>query len=196
MTGSWSDDNLSKIPCDGPNGNARLLLRLMALAFTAWPVMAAHVRGSTLQLRETQFIEAAKTSGTKDFHILNRPSLPTLFSIVMLALPMNISGTIVRGSGISYNRLGVQATGSSIGLIDAQASNPLNAYPWETLVPSLTLVINLASFLFIGDGLRERLSPPSKNERVSGDRYMAANLLESDNLKNLLLHERKGGHNC
>ncbi|GHO84493.1 ABC transporter permease [Dictyobacter formicarum] len=163
ILGSWADDNLSKIPVVGPNGNARLLLVSMALAFTAWPLMARYVRGQTLQLREQQFIEAAKTSGTKDFTILTRHIVPNLFSIVMVASTLNISGTIVGEAGISYLGLGVQPPGSSIGLMIAQASQSLTAYPWELLVPSLTLVIIVLSFSFIGDGLRDAFDPHSKD---------------------------------
>ncbi|GCE06457.1 ABC transporter permease [Dictyobacter aurantiacus] len=163
ILGGWADDNLSKIPVVGPNGNARLLLVSMALAFTAWPLMARYVRGQTLQLREQQFIEAAKTAGTKDITILWRHIVPNLFSIVMVASTLNISGTIIGEAGISYLGLGVQPPGSSIGLMIFQASQSLSAYPWELLVPSLTLVIIVLSFSFIGDGLRDAFDPHAKD---------------------------------
>jgi len=161
--GGWADDTLSKIPVVGPNGNARLLLVSIALAFTAWPLMARYVRGQTLQIREQQFIEAAKTAGTKDITILTRHIVPNLFSIVMVASTLNISGTIVGEAGISFLGLGVQPPGSSIGLMIAQASQSLAAYPWELLVPSLTLVIIVLSFSFIGDGLRDAFDPHAKD---------------------------------
>ncbi|GCE20482.1 ABC transporter permease [Dictyobacter kobayashii] len=163
ILGTWADDHLTSIPIVGPNGNARLLLVSLGLAFTAWPLMARYVRGQTLQLREQQFIEAAKTAGTKDITILVRHIVPNLFSIVMVASTLNISGTIVGEAGISYLGLGVQPPGSSIGLMIAQASQSLTAYPWELLVPSLTLVIIVLSFSFIGDGLRDAFDPHSKD---------------------------------
>ncbi|GCF09167.1 ABC transporter permease [Dictyobacter arantiisoli] len=163
ILGSWADDNLSKIPVMGANGNARLLLVSMALAFTAWPLMARYVRGQTMQLREQQFVEAAKTSGTRDSTIILRHIVPNLFSIVMVASTLDISGTIVGEAGISYLGLGVQPPGSSLGLMISDASASLEAYPWELLVPALTLVIIVLSFSFIGDGLRDAFDPHSKD---------------------------------
>src|SRR6266516_1108009 len=64
--GEWADTNLSNMPIIGANGNARLLLVSLALAFVAWPLMARYVRGQTLQLKEQQFIEAARTAGTSN----------------------------------------------------------------------------------------------------------------------------------
>src|ERR1019366_1504434 len=72
ILGSWADSALSGIPVIGPNGNARLILVSAGLAFTAWPLMARYVRGQTLQLKEQQFIEAARTSGASDFKIILR----------------------------------------------------------------------------------------------------------------------------
>ncbi|GCE27997.1 glutathione transport system permease protein GsiD [Dictyobacter alpinus] len=163
ILGNWADDHLSVIPIVGPGGNARLLLISIVLALTAWPLMARYVRGQTLQLKEQQFIEAAKTSGTSDFTILTRHIVPNLFSIVMVASTLNITGTIIGEAGISYLGLGVQPPGASIGLMISDASQSLSAYPWELLVPSLTLVIIVLSFSFIGDGLRDAFDPHSKD---------------------------------
>jgi oligopeptide transport system permease protein len=163
ILGPWAQQNLSSIPIVGANGDARLLLVSMALAFTAWPLMARYVRGQTLQLREQQFVEAAKTTGSTDLTILWRHIVPNLFSIVMVASTLNISSTIIGEAGISYLGLGVVPPGSSLGLMIADSSDSLMVYPWELLVPSLTLVIIVLAFSFIGDGLRDAFDPHSKD---------------------------------
>src|SRR5205823_11194427 len=91
--GSAADDAFAGLPVIGPNGNARLVLVSLALAFTIWPLMARYVRGQTLQLKEQQFIEAARTSGSSDFTIILRHIIPNLFSIVVIASTLNISNT-------------------------------------------------------------------------------------------------------
>ncbi len=89
--------------------------------------MARYVRGQTLQLKEQQFIEAARTAGTSNFRIMMRHIIPNLFSIVIVASTLNIVGTIVGEAGISLLGLGVQPPGSSLGLMisDAQPRLPL-----------------------------------------------------------------------
>lgn len=161
--GASADDAFSHIPVIGANGNARLLLVSFALALTAWPLMARYVRGQALQVKERQFVEAARTSGTPDLRIILRHIIPTLFSIVVVAATLDISATIVGEAGISLLGLGVQAPGSSIGLMIASGAQYIGVYPWEVLVPCVTLALIVLAFSFIGDGLRDAFDPWSKN---------------------------------
>ncbi|HYX50447.1 MAG TPA: ABC transporter permease [Ktedonobacteraceae bacterium] len=161
--GEWADTALSNIPIIGANGNARLLVVSFALAFVAWPLMARYVRGQTLQLKEQQFIEAARTSGTTSFRIMLRHITPNLFSIVIVASTLNIVGTIIGEAGISLLGLGVQPPGSSIGLMISQAEPNVATHPWEILVPTIVLTIFVLAFSFLGDGLRDAFDPRSKD---------------------------------
>ena len=163
--GSTADTAFSNIPVIGANGNARLLLVSIALAFTAWPLMARYVRGQTLQLKEQQFVEAARTSGTSDYKIIMRHIIPNLSSIVVVAATLDISGTIIGEAGLSLLGLGVQAPGSSIGLMisDASSGGNLQVHPWEVLLPSIVLTILVLAFSFLGDGLRDAFDPRSKD---------------------------------
>src|SRR5579859_7676321 len=104
--GPRADTIFSAIPIIGQNGNARLLLVSLALALTSWPLMARYVRGQTLQLKQQQFIEAARTSGTTSMQIILRHIVPNLFSIVIIASTLNIANTIVGEAGISLLGLG------------------------------------------------------------------------------------------
>ena len=161
--GGWADTTLSNIPIIGANGNARLLVVSLALAFVAWPLMARYVRGQTLQLKEQQFIEAARTAGTSDFRIMMRHIIPNLFSIVIVASTLNIVGTIIGEAGISLLGLGVQPPGSSIGLMISDAQPLVDSHPWEILVPTVVLTIFVLAFSFLGDGLRDAFDPRSKD---------------------------------
>jgi peptide/nickel transport system permease protein len=163
IIGPATDDSFSKIPVIGPGGNARLILVSFALAFTAWPLMARYVRGQTLQLKEQQFVEAARTSGTSNTRIIMRHIIPNLFSIVFIASTLNIANTIVGEAGISLLGLGVKAPGSSIGLMISDATQFIDTYPWEILLPSLVLAIIVLAFSFLGDGLRDAFDPRSKD---------------------------------
>jgi oligopeptide transport system permease protein len=161
--GGWADTTLSNIPIIGANGNARLLVVSFALAFVAWPLMARYVRGQTLQLKEQQFIEAARTAGTSDIRIILRHITPNLFSIVIVASTLNIVGTIIGEAGISLLGLGVQPPGSSIGLMIADAQSLVDSHPWEILVPTIVLTIFVLAFSFLGDGLRDAFDPRTKD---------------------------------
>jgi oligopeptide transport system permease protein len=161
--GSEADVLFAHVPVIGANGDARLLLVSLVLAFTAWPLMARYVRGQTLQLKEQQFIEAARTSGTKNTRIIWRHIVPNLFSIVIVAATLNIANTIVGEAGISLLGLGVQDPGSSIGLMISFASQYISLDPWQVLVPATVLALLVVAFSFLGDGLRDAFDPRSKD---------------------------------
>ena len=163
ILGSNSDQWFGGIPFLGQNGNSRLLLVSLALAFTVWPLMARYVRGQTLQLKEQQFIEAARTSGTGSIGIILHHIIPNLFSIVFIASTLNIANTIVGEAGISLLGLGVVAPGSSIGLMIAEATETVQVYPWEILLPTIVLAIIVVAVSFLGDGLRDAFDPRSKD---------------------------------
>lgn len=161
--GTQADTTFSSIPFVGANGNARLILVSLALAMTTWPLMARFVRGQTLQLKEQQFVEAARTSGTSNIRIILRHIIPNLFSIVVVAATLDISGTIIGEAGLSFLGLGVQQPGSSIGLMISDATNLVDTHPWEVLLPSFVLTIIVLAFSFLGDGLRDAFDPRSKD---------------------------------
>ena len=125
--------------------------------------MARYVRGQTLQLKEQQFVEAARTSGTTNTRIILRHIIPNLFSIVVVASTLNIANTIISEAGISLLGLGVQPPGSSIGLMISNAAGLIDTHPWEVLVPSIVLAIIVLAFSFFGDGLRDAFDPRSKD---------------------------------
>lgn len=161
--GPTLDTQLSKIPVVGANGNARLLVVSVALAIVGWPLMARFVRGQSLQLKEQQFVEAARTSGASDFRIIFRHLVPNLFSIVVVAASLDIAGIVIGEAGLSFLGLGVQTPGSSIGLMINDATATIDTHPWEILVPAVTLTIIVLAFSFLGDGLQSAFDPRSKD---------------------------------
>jgi len=163
ILGSWADRTLGRIPIIGADGNARLLLVALGLSLVIWPLMARYVRGQTLQLKEQQFVEAARTSGATNGQIILHHIIPNLFSIVVIASTLNISNTIIAEAGISFLGLGVQAPGSSIGLMISDGSEFLRSHPWEAVLPCIVLAVLVLAFSFLGDGVRDAFDPRTKD---------------------------------
>lgn len=143
--------------------SGRLLLVSLALGVTIWPQMARYVRGQTLQLKEQQFIEAARTVGTSNFKIILRHIVPNLFSIVVTAATLDIVGIIIGEATISLLGLGVQPPGSSLGLMISEASPNIDFAPLEVLWPTLMLAILVLCFSFLGDGIGVAFNPRLKD---------------------------------
>ncbi len=156
------NDSIANWPLVGPflaNGHATLVLVSLALALVSWPMMARYVRGQVLQLKQQQFIEAARASGTRDIHIMLRHILPNLFSFVLIVSSLNIAGTIVGEAGLSLLGLGVRAPGSSLGLMISDGRGTLEIFPWNALCPVIVLTIIVLAVSFVSDGLRDAFDP-------------------------------------
>jgi peptide/nickel transport system permease protein len=139
------------------------VLAALVIGFIVWPQMARFMRGQTLQLKEQQFIEAARTNGSSNFKIIRRHILPNIASLVIVVSTLNMAATVVAEGALSLLGLGVQRPGSSLGLMIFQYSSYLQAFPFEIIWPILALVILVLSFSFIGDGLRDAFDPRSKD---------------------------------
>ena len=121
--------------------------------------MARYVRGQTLQLKQQQFIEAARTAGTSDIKIMLRHVIPNLFSFVLIASSLNIAGTIIGESTLSLLGLGVRDPGASLGLMIFEGLDTLEIHPWNVLLPTIALTIVVLAISFISDSLRDALDP-------------------------------------
>jgi ABC-type dipeptide/oligopeptide/nickel transport system permease subunit len=141
------------------NGNASLVIVSIALAAVSWPLMARYVRGQTLQIKNEQFIEAARTTGTSDYTIMRKHIIPNLINIVIVTSSMNIANTIIGEATLSLLGLGVVHPGSSLGLMIADGIDLLDIYPWDTIFPTIVLTLIVLAISFIGDGLRDAFDP-------------------------------------
>jgi ABC-type dipeptide/oligopeptide/nickel transport system permease subunit len=152
-----------KVFTGGANVFGRMLMLSLGLGLLSWPLMMRYVRGRTLELKERQFIEAARVSGSSDVRILGRHIVPNLLDIVIVASTLNILATIVGEAGITILGAGLQPPASSLGLMIADATDKIVTYPTEMLWPVVILVVLVVSFSFVGDGVNDAFNPRSKD---------------------------------
>ena len=145
----------------GPSG--RLLLVALALGFTIWPQMARFVRGQTLSLKGQQYVEAARSVGGTDRAVIMRHIVPNLFNIVLTAATLDMVGIITAEATLSLLGLGVQAPGSSLGLMISDASGLIYIQWTEVLWPVVVLAALVLCFSFVGDGVGDAFNPRTKD---------------------------------
>jgi ABC-type dipeptide/oligopeptide/nickel transport system permease subunit len=141
----------------------RLILVSLAIGVIEWPFMARLVRGQTLQLREQQFIEAARSVGTSSFSVILRHIVPNLFSIVLTTVVFDMVDTIGSEAILSLLGLGQQPPGSSLGLMISDATSGIFINPWEIIWPSVMLTLLILSFTFVGDGVQLAFNPRTQD---------------------------------
>lgn len=136
-----------------------IVLIFVAIGAINWLDMARIVRGQTLSLKNTEFVEAAKACGVSDWDIIKRHITPNLMGVVIVYVTLTIPQVILIESFLSFLGLGVQEPMSSWGALISDGAQDMESAPWTLIVPSVFLTVTLYCFNFIGDGLRDALDP-------------------------------------
>jgi len=141
---------------------SNFILLFVAIGAVEWLTMARIVRGQTLSLKQKEFIEAARAAGLTRLSIIQRHIIPNLLGPVVVYVTLTIPGVILAESFLSFLGLGVQPPMASLGTLISNGAQDMELAPWLLIFPSLTMVVTLMCFNFIGDGLRDAIDPKDR----------------------------------
>jgi ABC-type dipeptide/oligopeptide/nickel transport system permease subunit len=132
---------------------------IFVIAFVNWTYIARIVRGQVLQLREREFVEAARSLGASDLRILFREILPNLTAPLIVYTTLAIPQNILFEAALSFLGVGVQPPDASWGKMIADATEVFDSAWWYMLFPGAALLVTVLSFNVLGDGLQDALDP-------------------------------------
>ena len=130
---------------------------VLTLAFTAWLQTARTVRAGFIQVKELEYVEAARALGVSNFRIMVRHILPNVFQPVVVLMAIGVGSAILSEAALSFLGVGVKPPQPSLGLMVEDARTFLSEAPYLLLFPSLAIVLTVLGFLLVGDGLRDAL---------------------------------------
>ena len=138
---------------------------LIILALSGWVTYARVVRGQTLSLRETEFIQAAHGLGCPAWWILLRHVLPNVLSYALVIMTTEIGRLIVLESTLSFLGLGVPPPTPSWGMALADGKEYLINGWWLATFPGLAIMTIVLCMNVLGDGARDLLEPRLRGRR-------------------------------
>jgi len=132
----------------------------IALALIGWTGLARQIRGMVLSVRERDFIRAFIAGGGDARFIMRKHVIPNVMSHLIVVSTILLPGMILVESAISFLGLGIKPPMASWGLLlqDAQNLNAILLSPW-IMLPGLAIILTVAAFNFLGDGLRDAADP-------------------------------------
>jgi oligopeptide transport system permease protein len=139
-----------------------IVLIFVAIGAVNWLDMARIVRGQTLSLKNTEFVEAARACGVGHQAIIRRHIIPNLLGVVIVYVTLTIPQVILVESFLSFLGLGVQEPMSSWGALVNDGAQDMESAPWTLIFPALFLTVTLYCFNYIGDGMRDALDPKDR----------------------------------
>ena len=134
---------------------------LIALSLVGWVTLARVVRGQVLQVKEMQYIEAAKSIGNGGRRIIFFHILPNILGPVIVLLTFQIPSNILFESFLSFLGLGLQPPYSSWGVLAEEGWQSLRSFPHLMLSPGAAIFFTMMAFNLLGDGLRDAFDPQS-----------------------------------
>jgi peptide/nickel transport system permease protein len=132
---------------------------IRAIAIVNIPFFARVVRGSTLAIRELEYVQVARVVGARHGRILSRHILPNIVSPLIVQTSITIAYAILTEASLSYLGLGVDILTPTWGNILNEGRAYLQQAPWISIFSGMAIMVAVLAFNLAGDGLRDALDP-------------------------------------
>jgi len=142
----------------GP-GESGVTALIIALVVLSWTGAARLTRGQVLQLRESEYVLAARLLGAPPFYLIIRHLLPNTIGVLLVSLTFSIPSTIFTEAFLSFIGMGVVPPIPSWGSMCNDGISRILSYPHEFIIPALFISVTVLAFNLLGDGLRDALDP-------------------------------------
>lgn len=146
---------LSIVTALGPGtGNTTL-----AIAIVYTPIFARVARGPVLAIKAMEFVDAARSIGSRHARILLCHVLPNIIAPILVQVSLALSWTMLTEAGLSFLGLGTIPPDPSWGGMLSDSRRLMELAPWTAIFPGLAIMLGVLGFNLLGDGLRDALDP-------------------------------------
>jgi len=132
---------------------------MIAIGIVYLPVFARVVRGPTLSVRYTEYVQAARALGASDTRILLLHVLPNVAAPIIVQTTLSVSTAILSEAALSFLGLGTQPPDPSWGTMLSTGRKFMELAPWVMVYPGAAIMLTVLGFNLAGDGLRDVLDP-------------------------------------
>ncbi|MBO7670217.1 MAG: ABC transporter permease [Oscillospiraceae bacterium] len=136
----------------------------LTLTLVNWANVARVVRAQTLQLKSSEYVEAARVIGVSRGTVMRRHILPNCLPTMLVLFTLNVPASILTESSLSFLGLGVQPPNASWGLMINTGRQYLYTAPWLCFAPGAAIMLIVLAFNFLGNGLLDVLDPRLKKQ--------------------------------
>lgn len=133
----------------------------LVLGLLSWTGMSRQVRAKVLQVKELDFVTAARALGASPARIVMRHVLPNVASVIIVIASTIIADMIIVESVLSYLGVGVVPPTSSWGSMLQESEGLMRAAPRLTVLPMAAILLTVIGFNLLGEGLRDAFDPRS-----------------------------------
>ena len=134
----------------------------IALGIGGIPAICRLLRAQIMQVRDMEYLEAAKAINCSTSRQIIKHILPNTISPLIVSYTMGVGSTILSAASLSYLGLGIQPPLPEWGAMISQAKEFIRYSPYMILFPGILLALTVIATNLFGDGLRDALDPKMK----------------------------------
>jgi peptide/nickel transport system permease protein len=128
---------------------------VLAVAITAIPFYIRLIRGMVVSFKHEQFVEASRSLGATNTHLMRTAILPNVMPYIIVAFSINIGYLILEAASLSFLGLGAQPPSPEWGAMLAENRNYLTLAPHTVIVPGVAIFLVVIGLNLFGDALRD-----------------------------------------
>ncbi len=154
----------------GQGNFASVIKLILIIVFFGWMTVARLARASAMQLKNMEFVVAAQALGASNWRVLLSHIFPNALAPIIVAATLEVGGNILYEAALSFLGLGIQPPVSSWGNMLNNAVEYIKSAPALAFWPGLFILVTVACFNFLGDGMRDALDPHQVMKSAKGNR--------------------------
>ena len=136
---------------------------MIAIGIVYTPIFARITRGAVLTVKDSLYVEAAKSMGVKNRTIILRHILPIIVSPIMVQVTLSLAFAILSEASLSFLGIGVEPDIPSWGIMLNNGKAWIELAWWVGVFPGIAIALAVLGFNILGDGLRDVLDPRLRN---------------------------------
>lgn len=136
---------------------------MLAVGISAVPQFTRITRAAVLQVKNSEYVEAARALGKDDLYIIFRHILPNSLSPIIVQTTLRVASAIISASSLSFLGIGIKPPMPEWGALLTAGKTYLAGYGYLCLFPGLAIMITVLAFNLVGDALRDAMDPKLKN---------------------------------
>lgn len=152
----------------------------IAVGLIAWPRYARVARSQVLAMKNHQYMNAAKLTGTPWYKMIVKHIMPNIMGPIIVTAALDIGAMIMNLAGLSYLGLGVVPPTPEWGSMMSEGRSMLQTSPWVVLAPGLAIFITVVIFNLLGDTVRDILDPKQKRRSITNNMKKVKNIVSGD----------------
>lgn len=132
---------------------------MLAVGISNIPRYCRIMRASVLQIKNMEYVEAARTAGASDGRIIAQHIIPNCLAPIIVQATLSVGSAIIACAGLSFIGVGISAPTPEWGAMLSNGRDFLRGYSYITLFPGLAIMITVLALNLMGDGLRDAFDP-------------------------------------